>query len=200
MALFTSAEARAFDKGQLADATAYPDGAITAKAAGIAARFRRICGVAFETVSETVTLDGVRGSGPLILPRAEVTAVTAAATRDGATWTNLTVDQLAALTLDGWRVDWPGGYWPYRERSVRLTITHGFATVPDEIRRAGLIVAINELVPTNISERTLSFSNQDGQTYRYATPGMNRHSWYGLPWVDEVLEEYRDRYVLPGVG
>jgi len=199
MPLFTVAEARQFDKRQIADEAKYPDAAIAAARDGLAARFARICGVAFEPTGATATVDGAR-DGATLLPHPLVTAITAVERWDGASWVALAADRPDTLRIDGYRLVWPGG-WPYRGRTVRLTYTHGYDPTPHDIARAALIATVNELVSTDISERATSWSDPTGAgTFRLATAGMGRASWFGLPLVDAVLAEYRALYWRPGVG
>jgi hypothetical protein len=194
--LFTTAEARAFDKQQLANVTTYPDLAITAAHDGIAEAFLNICGVAFTPTTSTAEVLDSLGGDLLALPYPRVTAVAAAATRyGGSAWTALTVDELAALEVDAAGfVRWPGRLWPYGTGRVRLTYTHGYATPPYEIKRAALILCWRWLVPTDIGDRTISMSTEAG-VVRMATPGV-AGSWFGLPAVDSVLQ----RYVVNRVG
>jgi hypothetical protein len=207
MALFTTAEARAFtvgDRQPLANATTYPDAAITAAEAGIAAAFARICGVAFVPTTETDAIVDATGGNALLLPHPRVTAVAAAAYRWGGlatTWTALTVEELAALELDPiGLVRWPGRWWPTGTGRVRLTYTHGYATPPYDIKRAALILCWRWLVGENLGDRTISASNASGGVERFAVAGGSlggTRFWFGYPEVDATLARY---LAGPGVG
>ena len=198
MPLFTVAEARNFDKRQLANVTNYPDLTISGAEADIREEFERICCVAFQPTTETVVLDGRYGT--LALPRGRVTAVTAVEerARGGATWaalgtigTDYVYDAAAGL------LTYEGGVYPTGSGNVRVTYTHGYATVPGAVKRAALIVLVDRLVASDISNRALYQTNDFGGVTGLAVAGR-RGSYYGLPEVDAVLARYRE--CGPGVG
>jgi hypothetical protein len=198
MALFTVAEARAFDRQQLANTTTYPDAAITAGEARIREDFTRICGVAFEPTTTTVVLDGARG--PLLLPYPLVTAVTAVEERasGSASWTALGTVGTDYLYGDAGVLTYEVGTFPRGTRNVRVTFTHGYAAVPGPIKRAALLVLIDQLVPSNLDPRATAQVNELG-SFRLAVAGGRiggERNWYGIPEVDRVLNTYR----FTGVG
>lgn len=202
MSLFTIAEARAFDKLQLASESVYPDAAITAEAVRISEMFTRICGVAFEPTNQVDTLNG-NGLDTILVDRIPVISVSLAETRSGITWTELTVDELADLIVDpsGQIIRETLGSWPSGRRNVRITYSHGYATVPADIKRAALKVCVDStagLVPTNMPSRAMSMSDEFG-TFRLATPGIGS-SITGIPEVDVVLNQMRDLWFRPVVG
>ena len=198
--LFTIPEARAFDKAQLADTTKYPDAAIAATRARILDEFERICRTAFVPRYRRLILDG-DGGRQLRLWDTRVTRIREAGLRyrGQTTPTPLNAAELADLTLDYGGVvtrDSLGWWWP-GDNNVTIAYEYGYAQPPQAIRRAALIVALHQLVLTNVSERTMSFSSQNGETYRYATPGIGT-SIFGLPNVDRVLNDYRDPLIEVG--
>ena len=194
-ALFTVSDARAFDKAQLANATTYPDAVITAAEARIRASFALICGVSFIPVSDTLTLDGIYSStirvpvhNPYLeTPRRPLTI--SAAKIDGVA---LTVGELTDLVADadGHVVrksgDWYGA-WP-NLANVSITVKHGWAAVPADIKLAAVTLCAYQVVPTNLSDRVTQFSNADA-SYTVAYAGGAGH-WYGIPFVDAVLGLY----------
>lgn len=207
--LFTIAEARTFDKAQLSNATKYPASAIAAARARIGEAFAKICGVSFVPRFRLETLNGQTsewqrygtdpfyaawggGCGDLPLPDARVTTLRSVATRayNTATWTAYTVDQLAALHIlptDAiGRED--GAWWPVGRQNVRVGYEAGYAAPPEDIRRAAKILLVDQLVTKDITDRSLSLSNEIG-TFRIATAG-ERGSYFGLPLVDSVLDLY----------
>lgn len=192
--LFEIAEARSFDKGQLASEAKYPDAVISEAEAGIREAFAQICGVSFVPVDVTAVLDG-NGLVTLVLPDQQVTAVTAVSVSG----TALTSDELAALVVDtaGLVTRPDGAVWACGARNISVSYTAGYASVPYEIKRAALILCVNQLRPTDLGDRTMSISSEAG-TFRLATAGMGRDTWYGLPLVDSVLARYRVARV--GVG
>lgn len=205
MALFTVAEARAFDKGQLADEAKYADAAIQAEAARIAELFANVCGVAFEPTTTTVVLDG-SGRDILFLPHRRVRAVTSVETRDGATWTAFDADALADLVVlsSDALLREALGVWPLGRQNVRVTYTHGYESVPAEIARAALRLAASPmgLIASNTPDGATMIESDAG-TFTVATAGQARNPFSlraitGLPSVDEVLYRYAER--VPGIG
>jgi hypothetical protein len=61
-----------------------------------------------------------------------------------------------------------------------VTYTHGYATPPAAIKRAALILAVNDLAGSNISDRATQQTDQNG-TFNLAVPGWRDGQWYGLP-------------------
>lgn len=189
--IFTLAEARAFPyQGQvpLADDTAYPDEMITDAAERITEDFARICDVSFvPVVGATATLDG-NGAPYLLLNRAKVTAVTAVEHWDGTAWVD------AGL---GYRVLDDGALlgqtrWPWGRANLRVTYTHGYAEPPPAIKRAALILAVEELAGSNISARATQQTDANG-TFNLSVPGWRDNQWTGVPDVDSTLQRYSAR-------
>lgn len=75
------------------------------------------------SVSETVTLNG-NGGKVLLLPSMYVTAVTAV-TQDGITVADTDYD------FDSAGILFNVGWWGILPRSIEVTMTHGYAAVPD---------------------------------------------------------------------
>jgi hypothetical protein len=166
--------------------------------ARIKERFERICGVAFEPTDEAIVLDG--GTSVLFLPP-RIIEIGAVESRSGTDWadlgtleTDFVYDALAGiLTYDGSR-------FPRGSRNMRVTLTHGYDAVPRPIKRAALLVLVDELVPSNIDRRAISQANEFGQ-FQYAVAGGRlggQRNWTGIPEVNQILEEYRITTV--GVG
>lgn len=191
MALFSVAEARAFryqGEYQLADVATFPDALIEEAAARIGADFARICGVAFEPTQETVELDGP-GYDLLALPGGRVISVDAVTRWDGATWAP--VANGYRLTLGGLLLA-DAAYWTRGTANLRVTYTHGYAAPPEPIKRAALILAVNDLTSSNVSDRATQQATEFG-TYNLAVAGWREGQWYGLPIVDSVLARYSER-------
>lgn len=196
MPLFTVEEARAFEyqgEKQLADAAKYPDELIEATAERIAQRFARICGVSFLPITSEEVIDGA-GYDVLALPDERVIGVGAVERWDGDTW---------VAAEDGYRLI-PGGlliynarHWPRGKANLRVTYTHGYEEVPLPIKRAALILAVNDLRSSNVSDRATQQTNDFG-TYNLAVPGWREGQSLGLPIVDSTLADYSER--RPRVG
>lgn len=92
-------------------------------------------GQTISSATETVTLDGI-GYGLLALPEIPVTAV-ASVVVEGLTWVNDTDYYWTRKGIIRQRRRW----WGYRPRSVVVTYTHGYSTIPEDIRRLCLKLA-----------------------------------------------------------
>ena len=223
--LFSVAEARAFDQGQLASSTAYPDGAIEAARDRIHANFERICRVNFGARYRLSVLDGspeveyglrdyralTPRSHELVLPDLLPQSLTSVeyrtpGQREGAgAWTAYTGAEFedAIITPDARLVRDTGGFWPIGTANIRVGYTAGYPTVPEQIKRAALMVLLYELIPTSLSPRATSMSDNQGGVYRLAVAGVQRNaysvqSWYGIPPVDAALSQWRHK--TPAIG
>jgi hypothetical protein len=197
--LFAVADARTFDKGQLADPVLYPDAAITAAEARIRARFEAILGYYLEPTTVTVQCDGT-GLASITLPDVYVTAVSAAS-MDGVALDPTTDLNPADYTL-GLAIDPTGiltrrsGGWTQGVGNVSISYTCGLAAAPADIVRAALLVAIEEMPQSNLQPQAISYTDS-GASYQLLTPGLNKNAWYRTPEVNEVLVEHRN--ALQGV-
>jgi hypothetical protein len=195
--LFSIPEARAFDKGELANETTFAQADILAMRDQIWEAFEDICGVAFGTRATREIVNG-DGQSAIWLSYPQVQAVSAISSRSVSTWTAFTADELAAVSVypNGKLYRESGGYWPDGARNLRIDYTHGWARVPLEIRDAALIVLRDRLPGSNLTNRALSQTNEMG-TFRISAPG-ERGKWFGIPAVDERLARYRR--TLPGIA
>lgn len=191
--LFTVADARAFDDAKLADEETYPDAAIRDVRAGIADLFEQVTGVSFIARYARETLDAPAGRD-LWLARRQVRTVLAASVSG----TALTSDELADLELYAHgqlyrSAAWRCGFATSGRRAIVVEYEHGHETVPWDIHQAALVLARYTLVSTEVSDRTISWSNELG-TFRQAVPGEKYPT--GIPAVDAALGRYTRRMVL----
>lgn len=108
-----------------------------------AAAIRAYCGwhVA-PSLTETIILDG-NGSGRMLLPSTKVTGVAEVAI-DG-----VALDPAEyRWSADGWLTRAPRNRWPDTERSIAVTMTHGFDSVPE----------IEDVLPAVVARASLSLS------------------------------------------
>jgi hypothetical protein len=171
-----------------------PDDLLEAFVAEFEALAERYRGVAYEPREATVTLPGACGMS-LALPNVLVTEVSAVST-DG---TDFTQDDLDAMTV--WsemgileRVDgWPG--------PVVVTYTHGFASPPPAVLRACReFVRAKALQYTgNQPRNALSYTDDNGFSYRESTADWNAGRPTGLMVVDDALNSLDD-YRTPGIA
>lgn len=198
MPLFSEAEARAFDKGQLADSSAYSSAAITAKSAEIKEWLERACGVNFESTTHTDEYHDGDGTSELLLDWPRVTAVTAASQRDDATWTALTAAELAELQpYDTGLVYWDGATWNRGRRNIKVTYTAGYTAVPSLIKRAALMICVTEMPATNAAFAAESYE-AGGMSVSFGRGDGFGGNWHAIPDVMKAIRLY-DHH-LPGIA
>lgn len=189
--LFTIAEARAHDGGALSSTVDYPEASIRAARAGITDFFEHVTGVSFIPRYGRAVVDG---SGyELWLPHRQLRTLLAGSI-DG---TALTVGEVADVEVyeSGrmWRSGyWGGSSWPNR-RNVTVAYEHGYQAVPWDIHQAALVYLKFVLKSTDVSDRTVSWSNELG-TFRQAVPGAKYPT--GIPSVDAALGRYQRQMVV----
>lgn len=201
--LFSLREARQTDGGAMQSVTSYPTAMLEQARIRIGDDFERICGVAFMPRVRQAVLSG-RGGCELLLPDIRVLAVRSIETRaaDAAAWTAIDAGDLANVRV------LPGGVLRLStalergQANVRVTYAHGWARVPEEIRRAALIALRHTVVPDEVGFRVTSLTGEMGTT-AYATAGRVTNPWsafsyYGIPPVDATLARYSER--VPAVG
>lgn len=199
-ALFSTAEARAFDKAQLASETDYPTATITAKEAEIREALARICGVDFVRASHTEYHDG-DGSDYLILEWPMVASITSIKV-DGESYSSAEID--ATDYSEGIAIDERLGIITRRSgvfdegwRNVQVVYTAGYEYVPKLIKRAALMIAVTELPPTNVS---LAADDYDagGMTVGFGRGDGYNGNWHRIPDVQKAIRAYS--YKMPGVA
>lgn len=198
MALFTVAEARAFDKGQLADAEQYPDDAIQAAEALVADLFYQICGVRFEPTTEADVMTDGTGMDTLWVRQHRLQTVTACAVYDASGQLSHSFDEadLADLAVypEGRIVRRTRGVFAWGRRNVKLSYVHGWPSPPAAVSRAALRLAVDELVASDISSRVTQMA--DGELrYNFSVAGRGKTEWTGIPAVDTVLRTYNESIV-----
>jgi hypothetical protein len=199
-ALFTVAEARAFNNAALASATDYSDAAVIAKEAEIREWLTRVCGVDFVPTVHTDEYHSGDGSRTLLLDWPLVTTLTAVSLRSDDTWTAFSADE-----LDDVRVA-PGGsgllyregsWWPYGWDNVKATYTAGHVSVPALIKRAALRVCAQEMPTSNVPFSAESY-DAGGMNVSFAQGDGYQGHWHRDAEVMKAIRMY-DRS-LPGVS
>jgi len=188
-ALFSVAEARAFDRGQLADSTRYPDAAIEWGREAVAGIIAAVTGREWVDKAVTETVDG-SGAALLSLSRLPVASVTGVSVYDGSTWVDLDADELAALeVVPDSGILRRDAVWPAGLANVRVSYVAGAAEVPAPLKYAALRLVVELAARTNLTGRETAYS--DGQlSYQLATPGANWGWWTSLPEVNAILALY----------
>jgi hypothetical protein len=196
--LFTVAEARAFDKGQLDDET-YTAAAISAKEAEVREFLSRVCGVDFITTTHTDEYHDGDWSHTLMLDWPLVSAVSAVSYREDATWTAFTADELADLQVsDSGLLYREDAVWPNGVRNLKVTYTAGHATVPSEIKRAALLVTVTELPTSNVPWSAESYEAGGMDVSFAAGDGYADNAWHRIAEVRRAIRLYSMR--VPGVA
>lgn len=186
--LFTIADARAWEGGELADSASYPDAAIRSYRDGIQDAFEQITKHAWGLRFRREIHDG-DGSDELLTKADDVQTVRAAATRSGSTWTALTADQLAdVLVYPYGALVRESSSWPAGRRNVRVDLEIG-RSIPLQLRTAALRILRHWMTTTDIPDRAIMEVSENG-TYQLAVAGR-QNAWFGIPDVDSVLARYR---------
>jgi hypothetical protein len=190
--LFTEVEARTFTvsgaQTPLSNSTSYPDATIAEARDRITGLFEQYCGVSFIPRSHHLETAGT-GSRTLEIPHHRCIQVLNC-TIGGVAQTAAQIIPLHNQRL----LHHTTGIFTYPSDAdplnVHVTYEHGWPEPPLDVKRAALLLLLREIVPSDLPDRALSWSNQDG-TFRLSTPG----DYYptGLPTVDEVLNRYRYR-------
>jgi hypothetical protein len=191
--LFTEAEARAFDGGAMTEAKV-TDAALEEARARITDEFESICGVSFVPRYRLDTFSGL-GYVNLALHRMKVTDIRSVEyrTSGAATWTAYDADDLADIYIEdhGWILRESRGTFLTGRRNIRIGYEHGFTQPPHDIKWAALKAARDELIPSNINDRAISITTEQGSeqlwTPNYSGRGAAVHK---LLSVDTVLQRY----------
>ena len=199
--LFSTAEARAFDGARLASETDYPDVIVTAKEAEIRSWLERACGVNFiPTVHSSEVHDG-DDSNYLILNWPRITAV-ASIYVDGVALTaaeiNLT-DYDEGLAVDPVlpMITRRSGIFASGWSNVLITYTAGYVTVPDLVKRAALMIAVQEIPANNMPFQADGFDD-GGTSYSFARADGYGGNWSSIPQVMAAICMYS--YKGPGIA
>lgn len=183
--LFTIAEART--QRPLDNTTLYSEAAIVAMRTRVEQALEDVCGVAFvpRYYRETITGDGTQ---TIATRWPKIRAIRSGVGAYGTYSTTLSAGDLAGIVLE--RSGFIYGYpWTFGYQWT-LGYEHGHDRPPERVRRAALLLARSWMVAGPIDDRAATFNaGADGGTYGLVVPGRNG-SWFGLPEVDAVANEY----------
>ncbi|MCB5179503.1 hypothetical protein [Streptomyces antimicrobicus] len=189
--LFTLPEARASDM-DLADPGRFPTVELRHYREVVEDEFERITGRSFvpRTARVEVEADDTRS---LFLGYFDLLAVKAVSGPSG------------AVDVSGWAVGPSGSIRaPYElADGDRYTVTfaYGFAQVPEDVKRAGLLRLRSVLTAerSGIPDRATAFVAAEGGNFTLATPGRNGYET-GIPEVDATLSRYKYRIFYDVLG
>jgi hypothetical protein len=200
-ALFSIAEARAFDKAQLTSGTDYLDAAITAKEAEIREWMDRACGVNFIRTTHTAEIHDGEGSNFLEVDWPLISSVSAISV-DGVAFTAgelSTTDYDSGLAIDPKLpiITRRSGCFTAGWSNVSVTYVAGYEFVPDLIHRAALLICTYEMPATNLSPAAESY-DADGISISFGRGDGFGRQWSKIPEVMKAIRLY-DRS-MPGIA
>ena len=161
--------------------------------------FERICNVAFVPRYRRVRVDGT-GTACLVVPDTMIRTVRSVREYVTATaYDTYTAAEIAAIPTSrtGELVRTDGDVWAYGYQNIVIEYEHGFDRPPEPIRQAALrrvgqmLGEAKSAIPAN----TISFTPDNGVTYRMSTPNYTRT---GDVMIDAVLA--RHSYAIPGMA
>jgi hypothetical protein len=182
--LFGLTEARALDPPL--NSVTYPTATLAARRIEVEQECERICRQAFVPRFYRETLNGT-GTDRLGLKWMMLRRLRAV-TVSGVAWTS--PDVTAVPPADNGIARRPAGaIWPEGVGNIVVEYEHGWDYPPEEIRTAAMKRLRSRLTPTSsgVPDRAVSWSAQDGGTYRISLPGKQTT---GVADVDGVYERY----------
>lgn len=199
---FTLAEGRASDD-TLADTAKYPIADLVAARLVVEARCEMICDRAFVPRYDRVVLDGT-GTDQLLLslsaPDRSISDVRTIrsvkmANAPDSTFVAFTAGQLAALdtSADGVLIRTSGDIFTEGRANVIVEFEYGLDRPPADLVDPAALTHFRTQLNSNksgISDRTTSFTMNDGGTFRLDMPGAFKT---GLPYVDAAYASYSRR-------
>lgn len=184
--IFELSDLRAHDNGAFQSAD-YLTATLADARVWVEQRMEKIAGVAFVPRGARETIRGT-GSNYLMLTAPRVRDIYSIV-EDGTEWS---LDQLAAVQVRGGILVLDSGSWSGRQYVIHYE--HGHPVTPTPVRQAGLILAAEYLIASNLRSRALSESTDVGfMRLSYAAEGR-----VGIPEVDGVLGDYKERSVRIG--
>lgn len=181
--LFTQADLRGLDM-VLADETAFPDAAIVDARENTEQRFESVADVSFTLRGAREAIDGSGRSS--IVSRYHELRRLVSATVNG---TAITAGDVVVFPFGELYRE---AGWSEGRRNVVALLEHGYATVPEPVRRAGLLYARSVLLRSALEQSdraTAVFTDIGG--YRLTLAGRDGPT--GLPEVDAVLSQFGRR-------
>lgn len=201
--MFTLADARAWNGGQLASTTSYPDARIVDGRTRVEDEAEYICGRAFVPRCLRLILDGT-GSDLLAtgvwFPR-RVRTGRVYSTAGGTVYTTLTAAQLAGLvpSEEGVLRRTDGRAWAFGAGTIVLEIEHGSSTTPPTMRDA-VLMRLADLL-TNPKSSVPTRANRYQQTDGFGFD-LNQEDEFstGIDAVDAVYARHSVRPRKNGQG
>ena len=194
--LYTIADLRAFHSSDLASTSTYPTVDLANVREEVTAEFEEICGVSFIPKWGQTQRPG-NGTREIEIPGVKAQEVLAVAI-SGSSKTAADFEPNETGTAVYAKQTVFSHPTDSRPRNVTISYRHGYDSVPNDIRRAALIVshqrAKKDVTGAGIPYSASAFNDATGQYVTYGANSM-KERWYGIPEVDNTLRRYR---LLPG--
>lgn len=87
------------------------------------------------------------------------------------------------------------GLWTSGRRNITVEYEYGISPTPGPLARAAMVFATSLLVGSDIMDRSITATDETG-TYRLSVPNAFRDNPTGIPYVDSVLNSYREDWVV----
>jgi hypothetical protein len=186
--LFEVSDLRTHSGGAFASTTDYPTDKLVDARTWVEQRMEKIAGVAFVPRGSREKHYGT-GSNYLMCNQPRLRDLYSI-TENGTEWT---AEQLAAVKVRGGILVLDSGAWD-RDSVYVVHYEHGHFDTPSPVQEAGLILAAEYLIESNLRSRATSESTDVGFIrLSYAAEGR-----VGIPEVDGVLADYKERPVKIG--
>lgn len=85
--------------------------------------------------------------------------------------------------------------WPLGEANITAQYEAGLQNTPGPIQRAALVLLHNLMIGSDIMDRTITHTDETG-TYRLSVPDRHRNRNTGIPYVDSVIANYADDWLV----
>lgn len=192
--LFEIPELRAFRQG-LDNTTTYTAEEIRQSRDAVTQRLWTAGQVAFSTRRTVQTLNG-DDTTRLMLPHVKITSLHSVTVYGEDIGADLVDDALDATELADVEIDYDAGVlvrtdgrWPRGHRNIVVDYEHGYENVPGPVKRAALLLAVEDLVPSALPPRATAQSTDLGDfRISLANPDAGRDT--GIPEVDAIIAQY----------
>src|SRR4051812_31981340 len=143
-----------YDLGELIGVDLSQDVGATIAVEAASEMCRTIAEQPFDLVAgDIVTLDGT-GTDAILLPKLPV-ATAGTVTVNGTIITDYVLDTTRGMLLRGTTGSYPRPVWPSGRQNVVVTYTHGYGTIPADVRMVALEVARRIVIQGAATEETV---------------------------------------------
>lgn len=161
-------------------------------------RLEKIAMVAFSPRQRRVLLSGT-GTESIMVPDVYITDVVAATlweSQIGADDSDeLTPTEVGDVVVDrdaGLLIRTDGDLWHEGTQNIEIDYVHGYEITPDPVKRATMILAVEQLVSSGTPARATSQATDIGD-FRISVANMDLGRYTGIPDVDAVIDTFGRR-------